>query len=166
MRVLVAEDEPVSGRLLEETLSKWGYEVLACSDGSQAWEVLRGEDPPEVAVLDWMMPGVDGPELCRRVRRSPDPTATYLILLTARGRTDDIVEGLDAGADDYINKPFNRQELRARVRVGHRLVELQRQRLEQETGRYIDRLERMVGELNRSRRRIVTAQESARKSIA
>ena len=166
MKVLIAEDHAVTRRDLEVTLPKWGYEVVVCRDGSQAWDRLNGEQPPELAVLDWMMPGIDGLELCRRVRQSPDPTSTYIILLTVRGHRDDIIEALDAGADDYISKPFDREELRARVRVGQRVVKLQRQRLKQETARYVEQLERAVVELRRSRSRIVTAQEEARKAIA
>ena len=156
----------MSLRVLESTLSKWGYEVTACPDGLQAWESLKVEDPPEIAVLDWMMPGVEGPELCRRVRRSSDPTVPYIILVTGRDRSEDIVEGLDAGADDYIRKPFDTQELRARVRVGERIVELQGRQLEQKTAHYVEQLEVAVEELERSRRRIVTAQEETRKAIA
>ncbi|MFQ5809349.1 MAG: PleD family two-component system response regulator [Armatimonadota bacterium] len=125
MRILVAEDDAVYRRLLERTLAKWGYEVVVASDGFEAWELLRGEDRPHLAILDWMMPGIDGPEVCRRVRTADDPQPTYIILLTAKNGAEDIVSGLQAGADDYIAKPANREELRVRVRVGARLVELQ-----------------------------------------
>jgi DNA-binding response OmpR family regulator len=124
MRILIAEDDPVSRRVLETTLQKWGYEVVSVADGEQAWTILAGETPPPLAILDWMMPEVDGIELCRRVReRLPRPL--YLILLTARGSKEDIVTGLDAGADDYVTKPFDREELRARLQVGVRIVTLQ-----------------------------------------
>ena len=129
MKILIAEDDAVSRRMLEETFFRWGYEVVVCSDGSQAWETLERENAPEMAVLDWMMPGVDGPELCRRVRRSPRMQSMYIILLTARKSRDDIIEGLDSGADDYVAKPFDRAELAARVRVGERVAGLLKQRV-------------------------------------
>jgi DNA-binding response OmpR family regulator len=165
-RVLIAEDDPVSRMVLQETLVGFGYEVVACSDGSQAWDALHQENPPELAVLDWMMPGVDGVELCRRVRQSASPSSIYIILLTIKGRREDVIEGLHAGADDYVTKPFDAEEFRARVRVGQRIVELQRQRLEQATARYVQQLERTVEELRESRARLVVAQEEVRRAIA
>lgn len=125
MKVLIAEDDPVSHRLLEATLAKWGYEGVTAADGTEAWRVLGGADAPPLAILDWMMPGMDGIEVCRRVRARTTPTPMYLILLTAKGQRDDVVGGLEAGADDYVTKPFDRAELRARVAVGIRIVELQ-----------------------------------------
>lgn len=125
MKVLIAEDDMVSRRLLEATLIKWGYEVVVTGDGSAAWEVLNSDDPPPLAILDWMMPGLDGIQVCRKVRRTPTSTPPYLILLTAKGRREDIVTGLQAGANDFVTKPFDREELRARVQVGVRIVELQ-----------------------------------------
>jgi DNA-binding response OmpR family regulator len=124
VRVLIAEDDATSRRLLELTLNRWGNEAVTAADGNEAWEWLQRDDCPRLAILDWMMPGIDGTELCRRVReRLNDPP--YVILLTARGTRDDMVEGLDAGADDYVTKPFDREELRARVRAGQRILELQ-----------------------------------------
>jgi phosphoserine phosphatase RsbU/P len=125
VRLLIAEDDMVSRRLLETTLVKWGYEVVVADDGSAAWEVMQGAAAPPLAILDWMMPGMDGIEVCRRVRRVPTATPPYLILLTAKGRREDIVMGLRSGANDYVTKPFDREELRARVQVGIRIVELQ-----------------------------------------
>jgi DNA-binding response OmpR family regulator len=125
VKVLIAEDDMVSRRLLEATLVKWGYEVVVTCDGTAAWDVLQSVDAPPLAILDWMMPGMDGTEVCRRVRHVPSPTPPYLILLTAKGRREDIVKGLRSGADDYVTKPFDREELRARVQVGLRIVELQ-----------------------------------------
>jgi phosphoserine phosphatase RsbU/P len=125
MKVLIAEDETVSRRLLEATLVRWGYEVVVASDGVEAWEALQGDNAPLLAILDWMMPSMDGLEVCRRIRNRPSSTPPYLILLTAKGRREDIVTGLEAGANDYVTKPFNREELRARVQVGVRMVELQ-----------------------------------------
>jgi phosphoserine phosphatase RsbU/P len=125
MKVLIAEDEAVSCRLLEATLSKGGYEVLAAHDGEQAWEILQAPSPPPVVILDWLMPKLDGVEICRRVRLHPSLKTLHLILLTSRASRQDLVQGLEAGADDYIIKPFDPQELRARVHVGARIAELQ-----------------------------------------
>jgi sigma-B regulation protein RsbU (phosphoserine phosphatase) len=132
MKVLIAEDDPVSRRVLETFLRRWGYEVEAVADGDAAWKRLQQADAPSLVILDWMMPGMGGVEICRRVRELG--RLTYLILLTSRTGSEDIVEGLEAGADDYVTKPFNREELRARVQGGKRVVELQRslaQRVEQ-----------------------------------
>jgi CheY-like chemotaxis protein len=125
-RVLVAEDDPVSRRLLESTLRRWGYELTVTEDGEEAWRLLRAADAALLAVLDWMMPGLDGVEICRRVRSLGSPTPPYVILLTAKTRRQDVVEGLEAGADDFIGKPFDRDELRARLAVGARVLALQR----------------------------------------
>lgn len=125
MRVLIAEDDAVSRRVLAATLDKSGYEVVAVADGAEAWAALQREDAPHLAVLDWMMPGMDGVEVCRRVRALSAAAPPYLILLTARSDKEDVVTGLDAGASDYLTKPFDRSELRARVQVGARVVELQ-----------------------------------------
>ena len=125
MKILIAEDDMISRSLLETTLVRWGYEVVVTCDGTAAWEVLQSADAPPLAILDWMMPGMDGIEVCRRVRRAATRTPPYLILLTAKGRREDIVMGLRSGADDYVTKPFNREELRARVQVGVRMVDLQ-----------------------------------------
>jgi DNA-binding response OmpR family regulator len=124
MRVLIAEDDPVSRHLLGATLARWGHEVVAATDGLEAWGALQAADAPALAILDWMMPGMDGVEVCRRARAAPGPTSPYLILLTAKGQREDVVTGLAAGADDYVTKPFHRGELRARVQVGVRTVAL------------------------------------------
>jgi CheY-like chemotaxis protein len=125
LRVLVVDDEPVIRRLIQTSLKGWGYEVVAASTGEEALAILESDAAPSLAILDWTMPGMDGLELCRRVRGLPKPIKPYLIFVTARARTQDIVTGLTAGADDYIVKPFQREELHARVRVGERLLELQ-----------------------------------------
>jgi sigma-B regulation protein RsbU (phosphoserine phosphatase) len=125
VKVLIAEDERISCRLLESTLAGWGYEVVVTRTGLEAWEVLQQEDAPRLAILDWMMPGIDGLEVCRRVRRADGAVPTYIILLTAKGSKANIVEGLVNGANDYVTKPFDRDELRARVHVGVEMIELQ-----------------------------------------
>jgi diguanylate cyclase (GGDEF)-like protein len=129
MRVLIADDSLLSRRLLEETLRGWGYEVSAVSDGAEAWEVLNSENPPTLAILDWMMPGFTGPELCRMVRAKSREPYTYILLLTSRSERGDMVAGMDAGADDYVTKPFDRHELQVRLRAGTRIVDLQEQLL-------------------------------------
>jgi len=125
MKILIAEDDDVSRRVLQLTLAATGHDVITTKNGAEALAVLESEDAPPLAILDWMMPDLDGVEVCRRVRASPDATHVYIILLTAKTEKADIVAGLDAGANDYITKPFDRQELRARVRVGETVVNLQ-----------------------------------------
>lgn len=125
MKILIAEDDPVSRRVLEATLVKWGYEVVVTYDGVEACAALQKDDAPHLAILDWMMPGLDGVEVCRRVRQTARPIPTYIILLTAKSGKEDIVTGIEAGANDYLTKPFNRDELRVRVRVGVQMIELQ-----------------------------------------
>jgi len=125
VRILIAEDDVVSRRLVEATLTKWGYGVVVTTDGIQALEALKKPGAPSLAVLDWMMPGMDGAEVCRRARAEVTDRSLYIILLTAKDRKEDIVEGLTAGADDYIIKPFDRAELKARINVGERIIRLQ-----------------------------------------
>jgi sigma-B regulation protein RsbU (phosphoserine phosphatase) len=125
MRILIAEDDAVSRRLLEATLIKFGHEVVVTADGAKAWAALQSKDAPRLAILDWMMPEIDGIEICRRLRRTPNTTPPYLILLTAKSNKSDVVTGLDAGANDYVTKPFDRAELRARVQVGISVLDLQ-----------------------------------------
>jgi sigma-B regulation protein RsbU (phosphoserine phosphatase) len=125
MRILVAEDDTILRRLLEATLTRSGYEVVLAEDGRKALEILCAEDPPRLAILDWMMPEVDGLEVCRRTRASEKKQYVYVIILTAKGRREDIIEGLEAGADDYLTKPFDPHELRSRVRSGERILALQ-----------------------------------------
>jgi len=130
MKVLIAEDDSVSRRMLKAFLVKWGYEVLVATEGEEAWGILQGNDAPRLAVLDWVMPGRDGIDICRSVRQRKGWPYIYILLLTARGQKEDIVEGLEAGADDYVTKPFDSYELRARLRAGRRIVELQEQLLQ------------------------------------
>jgi len=125
MRILIADDERFSLHLLKTVLTKEGNEIVACSAGDEALRILREPKRPEIAVLDWMMPGLNGIDVCREARAIPG-LSTYLILLTSRDGTQDLLEGLAAGADDYIVKPFNPAELQARVDVGARIVSLQR----------------------------------------
>jgi len=125
MKILVADDDAVSRRLLEGMLSGSGDDVVLASDGQEAWEVLQTEAPPAMALLDRQMPHLSGVEVCRKVRETPALTLVYVILVTSMDRKEDVVEGLDAGANDYVTKPFDRDELRARVEVGRRVVELQ-----------------------------------------
>jgi two-component system cell cycle response regulator len=124
-RILIAEDDPVSRRLLEVFLVKWGYHVVAAADGLDALRVLEQEDAPPLAILDWMMPGLEGPQVCQRVRARPERPYIYILLLTARTQKDDLLRGLESGADDYLTKPFDAQELRARLHVGQRILDLQ-----------------------------------------
>ena len=125
MRILIAEDDLTSRKILEKVLVSNGYEVTVTADGKAAFDVLLGEDPPKLALIDWMMPKLDGIEVCRRLRAEGKTTAMYLILLTARGNKQDIVSGLESGADDYIIKPFEKDELLARVQAGQRILGLQ-----------------------------------------
>jgi phosphoserine phosphatase RsbU/P len=125
MRLLIAEDDAVSRRMLEVTCRSWGFDVLSVEDGDAAWRVLQAEDAPSLALLDWMMPGIDGVEVIRRVRSQCSSRPVYIILLTARSSREDIISGLQAAADDYVTKPFNRQELHARLQAGSRIVRLQ-----------------------------------------
>ncbi len=125
MRILIAEDDLMSGFLLKTILINWGHEVIATTDGGQALKILQSNDPPPLIVLDWMMSVIDGAEICRRLRASPEAASVYIIMLTAKGGKKDMLEGLAAGADDYLTKPFDAEELKARVGVGIRMVEIQ-----------------------------------------
>jgi len=133
MKILVADDSPVARTLVVKALRDDGQEPVAVEDGTHALEAFHSEDPPKLAVLDWEMPGLTGPEVCRRIRELDHGVAPYLILLTSRDEKADIVLGLEAGADDYLTKPFQAEELRARVRVGERVLVLQ-QRLSERIG--------------------------------
>jgi len=125
-RILVAEDHYVSRHLLERNLANWGFSVSSAEDGEEALSILDGEDPPSIAIIDWMMPKIDGLEVCRRVRARKDRPYLYLLLLTAKSQKEEVAAGLEAGADDYVIKPFDPDELRARLKVGQRVVQLER----------------------------------------
>ena len=127
MKILIAEDDRISRRLLEMTLKRLEFEVILTENGAQALQVLNEPDPPQLAILDWMMPGLSGPGVCRKIRSASPSRPLYLILLTRLGKRDNIVEGLEAGADDYLAKPFDAAELRARVQAGRRVVNLERE---------------------------------------
>ena len=130
MKILIVEDEPVSKRLLEITLRKWNYGVVSASDGREAWELLQEADAPNLLISDWMMPDMDGLELCKRIRETERPGYTYVILLTSKGRREDLIRGLEAGADDYLIKPFDPEELRIRIKIGERIISLERRILQ------------------------------------
>jgi diguanylate cyclase (GGDEF)-like protein len=127
VKILIAEDDAVSRRILEAKLVKWGYDVIVARDGHEAAEALAAPGGPRLAILDWMMPGRDGVDVCREVRKRGAEPYTYLILLTAQAREEDLVRGMDAGADDYIVKPFKSNELRVRLRAGRRIIDLQQE---------------------------------------
>ncbi len=124
--VLIAEDDAASRRLLEATLRRWGHGVVVTVDGDEAWAALQRPEAPSVAILDWVMPGIHGVEICRRVRAQGSPTPPYLILLTANADRANVVRGLETGADDFMGKPFDHDELHARLIVAMRVVELRR----------------------------------------
>lgn len=124
MRILVAEDDSFSAELLQKNLQEIGYEVVLAEDGADAWHILQSDNPPRLALLDWVMPSMDGLEVCRKVRRTGGPYV-YIVLLTAKTETAEVVTGIEAGADDYMKKPYDLDELRARLRAGIRIVELE-----------------------------------------
>jgi len=149
MRVLVADDDSISRMVVRNLLIKWGYEPVEAHDGNQAWEILQAGDSPSLALVDWMMPGIDGPELCRRLRQFAQTDYHYVILLTSRDSKEDLVDGLNAGADDYITKPYMAQELEVRLRVGKRIVSLQQSLREAlEAQRYQAQHDPLTGLLN------------------
>ncbi len=125
--VLIAEDDPIFRRLLQSRLSNWGYSVIAVNDGTEAWRLLQEVNPPELLILDWIMPGIDGIELCRRIRGTQGERYQYILLVSGKDEKQDVVAGLDAGADDYLTKPFDIGELRARLLAGNRILTLQRE---------------------------------------
>ncbi len=150
MKVLIAEDDAISRAMLERTLKRAGYEVTAVENGGEALAALWEEDPPRMALLDWMMPVKDGVEVCRDIRRRSEKTYTYLILLSSKESKKDIVEGLESGADDYLTKPCDPEELKARLRAGERILQLEDKLVEaRESMRYQATHDRLTSLLNR-----------------
>ncbi len=147
MKILIAEDDEISSEVLTTNLSQWGHEIVATACGLEAWNVLQQEDAPPMAILDWMMPGIEGPEICRRLRKLETKVPTYIILLTARAGIDEIINGLQAGADDHLTKPYHRQELRLRVQAGVRMIELQEKLVDRlgELQAALDQMKRLQG---------------------
>ncbi len=127
MKVLIADDEPVSRRLLEILLNKWGYDVTAATNGHEAWQLLQPDHHPKIAILDWMMPGMDGLQVCRQLRQRENSPSTYILMLTAKQEKEDIEGCFQAGADDFLAKPFAAQDLRARLRAAERIIDLEEQ---------------------------------------
>jgi DNA-binding response OmpR family regulator len=127
LKILVAEDDAVTRHLLKISLERWNYEVVLAKDGTQAMEIIRGQDVPQLAILDWMMPGSDGVEVCRQLRRSTEGSYVYTLLLTSKTEKEDLMSGLESGADDYLVKPFDLLELQARLRSGQCIIALQDQ---------------------------------------
>jgi len=125
MRILAAEDDAVFRRLLKSLLPKWGYDATLCEEGAEAWSVLSQPGGPSLALLDWQMPGMDGTDICARARAEIKDRPLYLVILTSRSEKTDVVQGLTAGADDYLTKPFSPEELRARLKVGERVLQLE-----------------------------------------
>ena len=149
-RVMIAEDDAMSRTILRNWLENWGYEVTVAEDGATAWKILQQEHPPELLILDWVMPEIDGMELCRRIRERQQGPYQYILLVTTRNEKQDIVKGLDAGADDYLTKPLDRSELQARLRVGKRILTLQRGLIEtREELRFQATHDALTGILNR-----------------
>ena len=149
MKILMADDNAVERRVLRLALERYHYDTTVCQDGAEAWDKLKSADAPTIAILDWMMPGLNGTDVCRLLRASPASSSVYVILLTSLDGTNNLVEGLDAGADDYIKKPFNIEELRARLNVGTRILNLQenlRKRVEEleEAMTNVKRLQRLL----------------------
>jgi sigma-B regulation protein RsbU (phosphoserine phosphatase) len=142
MRALVADDDRAAATIITRSLTNWGFEVSVAHDGLGAWDLIQADPAPSLVVVDWEMPGLDGPELCRRIRNTPRRAHLYVLLLTARSSRADVVAGLDAGADDYVVKPVDPGELRARLQVGARVVALQ------------ERLAEKVSELEQSLARV------------
>ncbi|NRA20904.1 MAG: diguanylate cyclase [Oceanospirillaceae bacterium] len=125
MKLLIAEDDKTSRLILQSVCKKWGYDVECVEDGQAAWDLMQGKDAPSLMIIDWEMPRMNGVEFCQRISDKFQQNPPYIILLTSRNETQDIVEGLRAGANDYIAKPFNNDELKVRIAVGQRMIELQ-----------------------------------------
>ena len=150
MRVLIADDDDVLRRILQVRLTRWGYEIVEARDGLEAYRILDGSEAPKLAILDWIMPGMDGVEVCKEIRQRENHPYTYLLLLTSKHRKEDLIAGMEAGADDYIAKPFDPEELKLRLRAGRRILDLQAELLAaRETLRYQATHDSLTGLLNR-----------------
>lgn len=125
MKILIAEDEYTTRLMVQVCLENWGYSIESVEDGKKAWDIINQINPPQIAVLDWEMPGISGIDLCRKIKSLDRSSPIHVILLTARDSKNDISQGFEAGADDYITKPFNDDELGARIRVAERIVTIQ-----------------------------------------
>ncbi|MBA3012211.1 MAG: diguanylate cyclase [Proteobacteria bacterium] len=143
MKILIADDDPISRRILEANLLEWGYELMVASDGLEAWEILQKPESPNLIISDWMMPRMDGLELCREIRNMEKSKYIYFIILTAKGEKKDIISGLEAGADDFLTKPFNQEELKYRTRIGERVLNLEHRIME------LANIDSLTGLLNR-----------------
>jgi two-component system cell cycle response regulator len=150
MKMLVADDDAVWRRMIQAMVQEWGDEVVAAEDGRQAWNLLQAADRPQLAILDWVMPGVDGLDICRRLREQTDAPYVYVLLLTAKDSKADLIKAFEAGADDFIKKPFDPDELRARLRAATRILELQAALLKaQEDLRVLATRDSLTGLFNR-----------------
>lgn len=125
MQILIADDNPLDLSILQLSLEKWDYEIVSCDNGSDALDILTGENPPSIAILDWMMPGKTGPEICEAIRKQNSEMYTFILLLTSKDEKEDLLKGMESGADDYIAKPVDMHELQVRLRAGRRIIELQ-----------------------------------------
>jgi two-component system, cell cycle response regulator len=157
MKILIVEDDAVTRRILENFLKKWGYDVIPMTDGSAAWEIMQNPDAPNLVISDWMMPNMDGVELCKKIRAMEKAEYTYFILLTTKTEKKDIVEGLESGADDFIVKPFDHEELKSRVNIGKRIIRLEQKIIQIANTDYLTGvfnrrafMERLEQEINRS----------------
>ncbi|TQD24368.1 PleD family two-component system response regulator [Methanolobus vulcani] len=148
MKILVADDGLTSRTMLSAAINGWGHETITAADGNEVWAIMQKDNAPKLLILDWMMPGINGVELCRKLRSKMPNDAIYIILLTSKSNPQDIAEGLEAGADDYIIKPFENLELRARVNVGIRILTLSEEKLEPEKNRCaIDAIDEICQEM-------------------
>ncbi|MGR6835149.1 GGDEF domain-containing response regulator [Syntrophomonas erecta] len=157
MKVLIADDDALSRHILQDALCSWGYEVMVTCNGDEAWQVLKQDKYPNLVILDWVMPGLEGIEICQRIRQRCKARYIYVIMLTARNSHEDIVRGLEAGADDYMVKPFHHEELKSRLKIGRRVIELEERILQMARTDYLTGLlnrgafmERLEGEISRS----------------
>jgi two-component system, cell cycle response regulator len=157
MKILIVEDDPISRRILENFLEKWGYDVMPAIDGSAAWEIMQNPEAPNLVISDWMMPNMDGVELCEKIRGLTKVEYTYFILLTSKAEKTDVIKGLESGADDFIVKPFDQGELKSRVKIGERIIRLEQKIIQIANTDYLTGvfnrrafMERLEQEINRS----------------